>query len=70
MEQRRNDIDCKKPKYAKNILSHCHCVHFKSHMDWPGTEVPLMCVKTAHLTVREVTNDFNAQVSLKESSET
>jgi hypothetical protein len=69
-EHWRNDTDRDKPKYSENILSHCFCPPLKSPMDWPGTEVPLMCLKTEHRTVREITNDFNTQMSLKDSSQT
>jgi hypothetical protein len=26
------------PKHSKEILSHCHSAHHKSHKDWPGIE--------------------------------
>jgi hypothetical protein len=35
-ERRWNDIDSWKPKNSEKNLSQCHCVHHKSHMDWPG----------------------------------
>jgi hypothetical protein len=33
MEPRRNIIDRRKPKKVEKILSQCHFVHHKSHMD-------------------------------------
>jgi hypothetical protein len=33
-----NDTDRGKQKYWERNLSQCHCVHQKSHMDWPGIE--------------------------------
>jgi hypothetical protein len=41
MELWWNDNDSGKPKYLKKNLSHCHSVHHKSHMDWPGIEPSL-----------------------------
>jgi hypothetical protein len=38
MEHWWNDNYGWKPKYLKKNLSHCHSVHHKSHMDWPGIE--------------------------------
>jgi hypothetical protein len=38
MEHRWNEIDRGKPKYSGKNLSHCHFVHYKSHIDWPGIE--------------------------------
>jgi hypothetical protein len=38
MEHWWNDTDRGKPKYREKNLSHCHCVHHISHMDWPGIE--------------------------------
>jgi hypothetical protein len=31
-----NEIDRGKPKYSGKNLSHCHFVHHKFHLDWPG----------------------------------
>jgi len=33
-----NDADCGQPKYWEKNLTHCHFVHPKSNMDWPGIE--------------------------------
>jgi hypothetical protein len=33
MEHKWNEIDREKPKYSGINLSHCHIVHYKSHMD-------------------------------------
>jgi hypothetical protein len=38
MDPRWNDIDRGKPKISEKHLSQCHCVHHKSHMDWPRYE--------------------------------
>jgi hypothetical protein len=38
MEQRWNDIDRGRPKDSEKILTQCHFVHHKSHMDCPGRE--------------------------------
>jgi hypothetical protein len=38
MEHWWNEIDRGKPKYSGKILSQCHFVHHKSHMDGPGIE--------------------------------
>jgi hypothetical protein len=27
-----------KPKYLEKDLSHCHFVHYKTRMEWPGFE--------------------------------
>jgi hypothetical protein len=37
-ERRWNDIDRGKPKNSEKNLSQYHCVHHKSHIDWPGRE--------------------------------
>jgi hypothetical protein len=31
-----NDIDREKRKNSKKNLPHCHLVHHKPYMDWPG----------------------------------
>jgi hypothetical protein len=33
MEHRWNEIDREKPKCSGKILSQCHFVHYKSHME-------------------------------------
>jgi hypothetical protein len=33
-----DETDSGKPKYSEKNLSHCHFLHDKSHMDWPGVE--------------------------------
>jgi hypothetical protein len=38
MEHWWNEIDMGKPKYSGRNLSQCHCVHHKSHTNWPGIE--------------------------------
>jgi hypothetical protein len=37
-EPKWNDTDRVNPKKSKNDLSHSQCVHFKSHVGWPGRE--------------------------------
>jgi len=34
-----NNTERRNLKYWKKNHSHCHFVHHKSHIDWPGTEV-------------------------------
>jgi hypothetical protein len=38
MEHRWNETDRGKQKYSGKILSQCHFLHHKFHMDWPGIE--------------------------------
>jgi hypothetical protein len=38
MEQRWNDTDRGKPKGSEWSLSQCRFTHYKSHIDWPGSE--------------------------------
>jgi hypothetical protein len=38
MGQWQYDIDKCKVKYAEKNLTHCHFVHNKSHVDWPGNK--------------------------------
>jgi hypothetical protein len=36
-----NDTGRGKLKYSEKNLFHCHVVHHKSHMDWPGIKLGL-----------------------------
>jgi hypothetical protein len=38
MEHCWNNTDREEPKKLRSILSQCHYVHHKSHMDFPGIE--------------------------------
>jgi hypothetical protein len=39
MEQWWNETNRADPKFWDKTLCHCHIVHHKSNMDWPGIEV-------------------------------
>jgi len=38
-----NDDERDESKYSDKNLSQCHCVHHKSHFDWPGIEPGSPC---------------------------